>query len=220
MNNTKNYIELNFSCVTLNTRSLRDSLKRKRIFQWLEEKNVQIACLQETFITDEIVRSVDRDWNGQIFHSVSTSSHSRGVSILFHKNFDFSLVNKHSDSFGRKLLLNIHINNETFTIVNLYLPNQLNEKCNFLKSTQKWINQYTLNEHNLMIFGDFNIAIEKIDRKSGNIDRSSKLLLGFMKYLKQTDIWRKNHPTDAQFTYINPGNFQNQGRIDYIMCVL
>ena len=58
MDKTHNTIEINFRCVTLNVRSLRDSLKRKQIFQWLEDKNIQIACLQETFITDEIVKPI------------------------------------------------------------------------------------------------------------------------------------------------------------------
>ena len=106
--------------------------------------------------------NLNKDCDGQIFHSVSTSSHSRGVSILFHNSFNFTLVNKHSDSFVRKLLVNIKLNNENVTIANLYLPKQLNDKCIFLKSTITLINQSTLNEHNFMIFGNFNIANEQI----------------------------------------------------------
>ena len=45
----------------------------------------------------------------------------------------------------------------------VYLPNKLNY------------------DRNLIIFGDFNKAIEKKDRKSWNIDRRSKLMLELKK---------------------------------------
>ena len=82
----------NFKIISLNVRSLRNHLKRKKIFQWIREKKLHIVCLQETFVTNEIMNVIDSEWDGDIYHSPSDSSPSRGVLILFEKTFSMSLL--------------------------------------------------------------------------------------------------------------------------------
>ena len=56
-----------------------DKGKRQTIFQFMKEANIDIVMPQETFVTDVSEVVFDRNW-GKTFHSVSNTSHSRGVS--------------------------------------------------------------------------------------------------------------------------------------------
>jgi exonuclease III len=67
-------------CITLNVRGIRDATKRPRNLEWAKRQRVDILMLQETHITHDIVESVNRDWNGQCFHSYGETN-ARGVSI-------------------------------------------------------------------------------------------------------------------------------------------
>ena len=41
---------------TLNVRGIRNKNKRRSIFQWARDKQIDILCLQETHITNDIVK--------------------------------------------------------------------------------------------------------------------------------------------------------------------
>ena len=73
--------------VSINVRGLSSSLKRITLFHWAKENRVDILCLQETFCTENNRKIIDNDWDGDIYHSLSDSTHSRGVSILIRKDF-------------------------------------------------------------------------------------------------------------------------------------
>ena len=148
---------LNFKISTLNVRGIRNKDKRRSVFLWAKEKNIDILCLQETHITEEIVNSVNKDWNGEILHSITNSSFSRGVAILFSKKLNFEIVNTHRDSFGRKLLININLDNENITNVNAYAPNNDKARKDFLKRLNSWTKQYAIDCNNVFIMGDLNI---------------------------------------------------------------
>ena len=79
--------------VTINVRGLGNPQKRKILFQWIETKDFDIICLQETFCTRENIHKISDEWNGSSYHSLSNSPHSKGVSILLGKKFQHELNN-------------------------------------------------------------------------------------------------------------------------------
>jgi len=204
--------------LSLNVRGLNKDTKRKSLYRWINENKFDISLLQETFCTKYSLKKFN--WSGDIFHSLSNSSHSRGVAILLGKNMTYKVHSSHNDDFGRMLLLNIEINNKLYTIVNIYAPNTISERVLFFKQLDIFINTYALNKTHLMIGGDFNCTVEQRDRASGVLDNSSTELKSFFGVNNVVDVWRALHPGDISFTYIDPSCQNKSSRIDLVLSTI
>ena len=66
------------NCATINVCGLKDGAKRLSLFRYLEEKNIHVALLQETYCSDTFENNFIKGWNGSIYHSFSASNHSIG----------------------------------------------------------------------------------------------------------------------------------------------
>ena len=117
--------------VSLNVRGLRGN-KRYNIYRWLRDNEFSVCLLQETYCTKGFDGIVNKGWNGQIVHSYNPSAHSKGVSILFAKSPMCNIISTHSDDVGRTLLVNVEINGVYYSICNVYCPNEVSERVNFL----------------------------------------------------------------------------------------
>ena len=53
------------------------------------------------------------------------TSHSKGTAILFRAKFD--IINCHKSEDSRILLVNLKIEDETLTLINIYAPNNVSE---------------------------------------------------------------------------------------------
>mgnify|MGYP001545134876 CR=1 FL=1 len=149
---------------TINVRGLNDSNKRKTFLKWIENKHINITCIQETFITETNLEKLQDDWNGDVFVSAAPSSHSRGCAILIRKDFDYHLINHTSDNEGRKIILNFSYLGQTYSIACLYAPNNDNHRKEFLIQAKKWIEQHAINLNSLVVCGDLNTTLYPIDR--------------------------------------------------------
>ena len=102
--------------LSLNCRGLRGNDKRQQILYWCRKQKAQIIFLQETYWDGNIAAVVEKEWKGKAFHSFGTN-HSRGVSILFDRNIECIVKKVKSDEVGRKILVIVELNRETFTLV-------------------------------------------------------------------------------------------------------
>ena len=146
------------------------------VFNWIKCSQYDVCLLQETFCTRSTDGQYHNGWSGEIFHSFSNSTHSRGVCIMLSKNFSYNVLSVHSDTNGRLILLNLEINDKAFTIVNVYAPNVVSERISFFKQVSKFINQHAVNKSGLIIGGDYNCVLTEKDRVSGVIANSSRAL--------------------------------------------
>ena len=64
---------------------------------------------------------------------LSNSPHSRGVSIMISKDLSCNVVSSYSDKHGRRILINVEIDNQNFTIVNVNVPSELDERIVFFR---------------------------------------------------------------------------------------
>ena len=203
------------NAITLNVRGLNNHNKRQIIFHWLEVNKYDVIFLQETFCIPDKECVLFNDWNGQSHHTFSNSSHSKGVSILFGKEFNHKLISTHNSDDSRKLLLNIEHNGQTYTLVSLYAPTEASYRRDFFIKTKYWIKEKSLNPNCLIIGGDFNCSLTNHDRKIANFDRSRASLKDFISYLDIHDSYRELNKSKSSFTYSN-ANGSIQSRIDYI----
>ena len=140
------------SILTLNARGLRDSNKRSNLFYWLKLKQADITFLQETYWTNDLTNKIKQEWAGELFLSPGTQ-HSKDTAILFKTNTSIKLLNKHISEDGRIILINVQIEDKTFTLVNIYAPNSTTEKKTFFNKIHKWLRQFSLNEQHVIIGG-------------------------------------------------------------------
>ena len=125
------------------------SLITKRTFYY-------IILLQETHFVEENEAKYDIGWKGKTFHSYSNSKFSRGVSILFKENLDIEVNNIKRSEDGKKILLNITFNGNTFSIIIIYAPNDELKQCNFFKRLTSFITKNCTNE-NIILSWDLGI---------------------------------------------------------------
>ena len=204
------------SICSLNVRGLRNSTKHNVLFEWLKSKKFDIICLQETYCTTDFVNQFNRHWDGPVFHSCSDSNHSKGVAILINPKQNVTVIEKVCDEYGRKLLVKIKINDEIFNIVNVYFPNSTSERKIFIRSLEHWLYSNISDNYFVIMAGDFNTALTKINRKSGSYDPCSPMLKKLANRLMLHDIWKFKNPEQVKYTWENRGNASIQSRIDYI----
>ena len=203
--------------LSLNVRGLHNQSKHLAIYQWLEQKQFDIICLQETFVTENSMPIFSADWSGTSYHNVSNSCHSKGVSILCHKSFNHEVLSIYSDKEGRKLLINLKHNDQTYSVVNIYAPTEVNHRKDFLSKSKQWIIERAMKTNCLIICGDFNVSLADIDRKVPNIDRSRPMFRDFMSYVDVIDSVRMLNKSKVLYSYSNKSQ-TIQSRIDYILC--
>lgn len=179
-------------CVSLNVRGINDIGKRRKLFTWLQQKQVDICFLQETKLQEKNRKVIDFEWTGKCYHAFADAPKS-GVSIIFKKNFNFEFLNEHRSIDGRKLIINIEIDSEIYSLVSIYAPNEETHRKHFIKKTEQWIKQNALNENNIIIGGDWNCCIN--DRERNTLthikDSSRKNMRQFIDDLQLIDMWDK-----------------------------
>lgn len=207
------------SCINLyswNVRGLRDVKKRKALYQVLNEKNIDICLVQETFLTAELEKEIGFEWKGVVIHNYG-SNHLKGVSVFIKDNNKVKIDTLFKDNEGRFILLNLNIDNEIFTVVNIYAPNDEISRCTFFRKVWDYIHCHALNQNRLLLGGDFNYVQDiKLDVKVTGLrhritDRSTDNFKKLCKSFKVKDVWRVKNPLLKAYTC------RTKSRIDYFL---
>lgn len=188
---------------TLNVRGINNDQKRKTIIKWCKDKHFDIICLQENFLTENSrhLTLLRKEWLGDVLVCPAPSQHSCGVITLLKSGVKCEILNKHVSNDGRKLLVNFNMDNTTITVVNVYAPNVMNTRRDFFKRLSSWIKQKAANISSIIICGDFNCALHKLDKKTGELDQLSSQLLKLLNYNDCVDGIRYLKPDIKLYTY-------------------
>ena len=210
------------NCCSVNVRGLRNEKKRNVLMHWAEKKSFNAIFLQETFITENLSNLFENSLMhvGKAYQSLSNSSHSKGVAIILTNSFpDYSFIDKHIDQDGRIVLLNIELlhNNEIYTFINVYAPNDVQQRINFLKKINNFINQHAKSHKNIIICGDFNTCDNQNDRASLKFDQSSEHFRHLKISNNLTDSFKHKNPGKNLYTYVHSSQPGRNSRIDYIL---
>ena len=114
-------------CVSVNIRGLRDRVKRGMIHNWIKRQKIDICFLQETFLNEELEKLIKKEWDMEIISSFGTA-HSKGVTIVYDKNIRVKVENQHITDDGRRLMMNLEIQNISCTLINLYAPTNYKDR--------------------------------------------------------------------------------------------
>ena len=215
----KNILNIN----SYNCRGLRNNQKRQSIFKWLNSTHHGIILLQEchSIFSDE--QKWEREWGGGMYFAHGEFN-ARGVAILIPKSLNerFVYKNGYKDNNGRFLLMNCEIDNNPFTIINIYSPTKDNvsAQINFLNSIKDKIEEH--GDKNIILGGDLNTYLNiEIDKRGGKKDKISQytqLLKSMCEEYNLVDIWRVCNPTCNTFTHReNTRAGIVQSRLDYFL---
>lgn len=91
-----------YSYVSLNTRGLRESVKRKSIFLFCKNEKAQCFLFQETHSIDLDEKFWTNQWGDKIFFCHGTNR-SAGVAILMN-NFPGKILTTIRDDFGHWII--------------------------------------------------------------------------------------------------------------------
>lgn len=202
--------------LTANTQGLGDKQKRERFYTWAKYQKGNIILAQETHFTATNAPFVQSEWNGEVLHNFGTSQ-SCGVAIFLTKNLEYEIIDVHRDNDGRLLLVNLKINDNVYTIINIYAPNDKNRRNIFFKNLKTFTQEHSLGL--IIIGGDWNeIQDTKSDRKSRvNPQKPVKSLKSLINECRLIDCWRIKHPTTKQFTWKRKNVNNEASRIDYFL---
>ena len=208
---------------SFNCRGLRDEKKRRAVFNWLYSKHSGIVLLQETHSKETDEQLWASEWGGQIFFSHGTNQ-SRGVAVLLPKNMKERCVitGIERDQSGRVLIIDCNIEDNLFTIFNVYAPtkDQYTEQQCFLEYLRELLQKHE--EKNLILAGDFNTYLNcKLDKKGGSIESETKFSKGLKLLCEEytlIDMWRASNPIERKYTWRdNTRAGVVQARLDYFL---
>jgi exonuclease III len=207
----------NFSVLSFNVRGLNDLRKRTSIFTWLQ-KQADIIFLQETYSSKESETLWANEWGGKVLYAHG-SKHSRGVMILFKKELDFDIQSVKCDYNGRFILARVLIQDTPFTLLNVYMPNNVPNQVSLFNDINKVLIKFEVSPNDKLICGgDWNVVLDpSIDKKGGNMvpkERTLGKIDSFVTTYYLHDVWRVKHPTTSRYTWRQKTPLI-QCRIDY-----
>ena len=190
---------------SFNCRGLRNPNKRGNIFQWLKNSYMGITLLQESHSANIDGVKWEKEWEGKVYYSHGEYN-ARGVTILIPKELETSIniLETHNDSEGRILLIKCVIENNPYTIINIYSPTKdnLNGQNKFLLELKEIIELHS--DENLIIGGDFNTCIDpNKDKKGGKEEKQTSYtnnLVSICEEYSLVDLWRVRNPDKKQYT--------------------
>ena len=95
------------------------------------------------FIVTPILVMIDR-------YDLNLKIYSRGVSVLFKKDLPVQILNVHRSIDGRKLLINVKFEDKTFSLVNVYAPNNESNRLDFFKKLKLFISHHCIDQNNII----------------------------------------------------------------------
>lgn len=193
---------------TLNVNGIRHTPKRRAIFKELRDTKSDIIFLQETHSSIVDFKIWKAEWGGEAIFSHGRSN-SKGVAILFARGIDFKLLFQSADIEGRYLLLNIEIDGQTATLINIYAPTQNypQEQIQLMDTIEDQLSDFQVQK--AFFAGDLNIQLHQEHSQQSNSQKSTSNLrqnyiekIGALtKNYNTINIWRKKNPTSTKGTF-------------------
>ncbi len=154
----------NFFVLSYNVRGCKNFNKLKRLsnfFHKLPFKNNCVINLQETHLNKTEKLALDYQWSYGSVQSCAVGN-SGGVAILYDSSYFDQIISTKTDDNGRFCSLTVKKNDSTYCFINVYFPNENNEKVNFLEKLEEelWLTLDTNPNTTLLISGDFNLVLD------------------------------------------------------------
>ena len=190
----------------MNVWGLGDSPKRREIFTWLRDKQMNIYLIQETKCTADKEELWRNEWGFEcVFNSFDRAAH--GVLILFNNNFQYNILDIIKDNLGRYIIVHLKIGEEHIVLANIYGPNS--DDPIFFQNLFADLENFS--QYSFILAGDYNICLSELDKQGGrpfNVTHrlSRNTLNENMEIFNLVDVWRSLNPDTKKFTWRQRNN--------------
>ncbi|WP_419593383.1 reverse transcriptase domain-containing protein, partial [Thiolapillus sp.] len=202
--------------LSVNCRGLADTKKRNDVFHYLKGKKYSIYCLQETHFTEEMHSIITSKWGYKAFFN-SSSSNKKGLAILINNNFEFTFVKLIVDDKGDYMILQLKMNDQTITLINLHSPN--NDDPAFYDRVRGAIK--SIRNQELIVAGDWNLVLnpelDSQNYKHTNNPKCREKVIDLTNELSLVDIWRELNARCKRFTWRRSQPVLQQSRLDFFL---
>ena len=200
--------------LTCNVNGIINPVKRKQIFNYLQNTNSDIILLQETHSSPATNKMWNNDWNGNTIWNSGTNFKC-GVAILIN-NKNINITQTFQDTEGRVLNAIINHNKQKYQIINIYSPNNPQERPQFFSNITRHIQPNIP----LILGGDFNMVLDSsMDREGGTPspthNSGSIELTNILNEYKLLDALRHIHKHKKIYTWSSPDG-KIKSRLDRI----
>uniref|UniRef100_H2ZYU9 exodeoxyribonuclease III n=1 Tax=Latimeria chalumnae TaxID=7897 RepID=H2ZYU9_LATCH len=190
--------------VSWNVNGVNQYVRRTKVLTYLSHKKPDIVFLQETHLVPGA------------FHGTHDAK-TRGVSILFHKNFPGQVVKELMDGDSRVLILIVSLYNTKVALINVCAPNS--PDATFFAQLQALLLEIL--DLPIIMGGDFNQVLDPVlDRsrpeKSLPPPPDRRALQDLVSNYGLVDSWRLVHPQSLEFTF-HSSSHGTRSRIDMFL---
>lgn len=218
----------NIKILSWNVNGIRACIK-KGFWDWYDEQNADIVCLQETKITEkdflkladhhELTPLIEHEDQGDLFAKVSGRKHPIYFALATAEKSGYSGVltlSKHKpksvkigfgkdefDSEGRTVITEF----DDFILVNCYFPNgsrdlsRIPYKMAYSDALLKHLQKLRKKQKNIIITGDFNVAHTEQDIKNAKSNQNNS---GFTQIERDWFTKLLNHKYKDSFRELHP----------------
>ena len=198
-----------------NVRGINGENKRRDIFEYLKTTSNNIYCIQDIHCSCTQEATFRKDWDGDMIISTGTNN-SRGVAILFKKNFEYDIKEIKNDLNGNFVALKIRMFETDVCLISLYGPNT--DDPNFYDQIIELIDEFQT--PTIILCGDWNLVQNQtIDTKyylRENNTRARAKVESLKQQYDLVDPWRINNPDKRQYTWFQRNPIK-MSRLDYFL---
>lgn len=182
--------------MSINIRGLNHPAKRSSLWKTALDSQCDILCVQEThFLQSKPPRCSHRKYPH--VYCANSPAKNKGVLIAIKDTVVFNLIHEIHDDSGRYILLVAEINGITYTILNLYAPNQKQTK--FIRKMIALVTQHQ--KGSLIVCGDFN-SVMNANVDCSSVGRRRRPNIGSLCFAEGLyDPWRCLHTTERDYSY-------------------
>ena len=209
--------EINFA--SFNCRGLGDFKKRKDVFAYLRNKNVNIYFLQDIHCREVGIPYFRNAWGSNVLVA-PYANNARGVAILT-KNVHIAFSDTTIDENGNFIITKARVeDSKDICLVNIYGPNT--DDPNFYNNLSKVIEKLVEEDDvPIIVAGDFNLTLnQKMDNfnyRRENNTRAREAVRNMMSKHELIDIYRERNPEGRRYTWRVASPMIKQARLDMFL---
>ena len=149
-----------------------------------------------------------------IVHEIK--SNSRGVAILFGKDFEYKIHSMEKDNASNMIIVNLKISHIELKLINIYAPNVDNP--NFFLKLKNVIQTNT--QDYVLVCGDLNLTLNPVKDSFNYVNinnpQSRNMLINLMDEQNLIDAFCYFHPDKKRYSWRQKNSIK-QARLDYIL---
>lgn len=199
----------------MNCQGLATFNKRQDVLNYYKQTQYSIICFQDTHFIHENEPFIESQWGYKcVFNSYL--SNSRGVCIFFNNNFKFKNLREKKDTHGNLLALDLIIEENKVTLINIYGPNI--DTPSFYENIRDIFLEFD-NDY-FILCGDFNLtlnpSLDACNYTGINNPKARSKVLEIMEDLQLIDYYRVLNPDKKVYTW-RKTNSLKQSRLDILL---